>query len=368
MDRHTCRKIAQNFHIYGELISCTPYGQGHINDSYLGVYDHGGNLVRFLHQRINRSVFQDPIALMNNLERVLANVRQKLLQRNENEISRKCLTLIPARDGRSFFLDDQGNYWRTFVLIERASSLNRVENESQVFQAAKMFAQFQLDLLDLPGPRLAETIPGFHSLSKRFAAFERILETDPCNRAAGAATEIRFGFDHQGITANFEEFKRNKTIPERITHNDAKIGNILLDCQTDQALCVIDLDTVMPGFSLFDFGDLVRTCTTRAHEDEDDLSKVCIEIPLFEALVRGYLGVASSFLTSAEKKNLMSAGKVIVYEQGLRFLTDYLAGDLYYKATSPKQNLTRCRTQFKLLESLLKHEKLLTQIIERIIE
>jgi hypothetical protein len=239
-----------------------------------------------------------------------------------------------------------------YRFIEGSRTYDAVESTEQAFQAAKAFGRFQQMLSSLPVPRLHDTIPDFHNTPKRFTALEQVIAADVAGRAILAGPEIDFALAHQAMVSVLLD----ANLPERVTHNDTKFNNVLLDDKTGEGLCVVDLDTVMPGLALYDFGDLVRTTTSPTDEDERDLSKVSMNFPLFEALVRGYLTSASCFLTKAERQNLVFAGKLITFEQGLRFLTDYLAGDTYYKVHREGQNLDRCRTQFKLVESIERQE------------
>jgi aminoglycoside phosphotransferase (APT) family kinase protein len=237
-----------------------------------------------------------------------------------------------------------------------------VETPGEAFEAAKAFGEFQRSLASLPPPRLHETIANFHNTPLRFAALEAAVSADKSGRVRGALPEIRFALD-RGEQA---DALLRAGLPERTVHNDAKLNNVLLDDATDKALCVVDLDTVMPGLALSDFGDLMRTATTRSHEDERDLNKVEMQFPLFEALARGYLAAASSFLTREEKRHLVAAGKIITLEQGVRFLADYLAGDRYYKIHREAQNLDRCRTQFRMLESIDRQQDEMERLVEAI--
>jgi len=355
------RSVSKHFQILGEFVSAEPYGSGHINDTYSAVYDQGRTTVRYIHQRINPNVFKNPVALMDNVHRVTDHLRGKLA--GERDIARRVLTLIPAHGGRPFHLDDQGNYWRTYIFIEKAHTYDVVQTPRQAFEAARAFGRFQGLLVDLPGPRLHETIPDFHHTPKRFDAFERALEADAFNRAQSARTEIDFALRHREMVS----FLLEAHLPERITHNDTKFNNVMLDDTTGEGICVIDLDTTMPGLVLCDFGDQVRTTTSPTREDERDLKKVRMQFPMFEALVRGYLFAAHEFLTAPEKKCLAFAGKLITFEIGIRFLTDVLNGDTYFKIHWENHNLDRCRTQFKLVESIEQHEDQMSKLIESLL-
>ncbi len=356
--KHDLRAVARQFQIHGEFFSAEPYGSGHINDTYRVVFDQGGAFVRYIIQRINHEIFKNPVALMENIQRVTGHLARKLA--GESGSSRRRLTLIAASDGRAYYCDDAGNHWRAYIFIENARTFDAVESVSQAFQAAKAFGQFQKALADLPAPRLHDTIPDFHHTPKRFAALEKAIEADAFNRAQAAKAEIAFALERKAVTSLLLEAK----LPERVTHNDTKFNNVMLDDATGEGVCVIDLDTVMPGLALYDFGDMVRTTTSPAKEDERDLSKVTMQFPMFEALARGYLSTASEFLTNAEKERLPLSGKLITFEIGIRFLTDFLAGDAYFKIHRDGHNLDRCRTQFKLVESIEQQEAGMNKLVE----
>jgi hypothetical protein len=320
--------VARQFQIPGKLISAAPYGSGHINDTYCIISQQAGVPVRFVVQRINSNIFKNPVALMENIQRVTSHISAQLA--GEPDRDRRVLTLIPTRDGGSFYVDEDGNSWRAYRFIEKARTYDAVESTEQAFQAARAFARFQKLLVNLPSPRLHDTIPDFHNTPKRFTVLEQAIASDVANRTAQAKPEIEFAMARQPIATVL----LNARLPERVTHNDTKFNNVMLDDDTGEGICVIDLDTVMPGLVLYDFGDMVRTTTSPAKEDEQDLSKVSMQLPMFEALVRGYLAEADSFLIGAEKQYLAFSSKLITFEQGLRFLTDYLAGDPYYKGSS----------------------------------
>jgi hypothetical protein len=358
--KHDMRAVARHFLIAGEFLEAAPYGSGHINDTYRAVFNQAGVTTRYILQRINHNIFKNPVALMENIRRVTAHLAGKVS--GEPDSSRRVLTLISARDGGCCHRDEQGNYWRAYLFIERARTFDAVESAEQAFKAAKAFGQFQKLLADLPAPRLHATIPDFHHTPKRFAALEKAIEADVANRAKPAQPEIEFAMRHKAICSGLLDAK----LPERVTHNDTKFNNVMLDDAPGEGTCVIDLDTVMPGLAAYDFGDMVRTTTSPAKEDERDLSKVGLQFPMFEALTRGYLSSAGEFLTPAERKLLPFGGKLITFTIGIRFLTDFLAGDVYFKVHRDGHNLDRCRTQFKLIESIEQQEDKMNQLVETI--
>ena len=349
--------VARHFQIPGEFRKAEPYGSGHINDTFCVTADLNGLPTRYICQRINHAIFKDPVALMDNVRRVTEHLAEKLA--GSPDRNRRSLTLIKTREEKPFHHDALGNYWRVYPFIEKARSCDAVETPQQAFEAAKAFGHFQRLLADLPAPRLHETIPDFHHTPKRFAALEKAIDADVANRAKLATPEIEFALRQKHITSVLLDAK----LPGRVTHNDTKLNNVLLDDSSGEGLCVIDLDTVMPGSALYDFGDMVRTATSPAREDERDLSKVEMQFPMFEALARGYMVSTSDFLTVPEKQHLVFSGKLITFEIGIRFLADYLAGDTYYKVHRDHHNLDRCRTQFKLMESIAHQETRMNKFV-----
>ena len=351
---------ASHFQFGGEVSGIAPHGNGHINDTYLVTCQSPGAPVRYILQHINRHVFRNPAAVMQNIERVTAHLAEQTA--GAPDAARRALTLIPARDKLNWYVDAEGETWRAYRFIENARTYETATSAQQAFQAARAFGRFQQQLATLPSPRLRETIPDFHHTPKRFAALEQAIAADMKGRAALALPEIEFARARQSIAGVLLDAR----LPERITHNDTKFNNVLLDDATGEAVYVIDLDTVMPGLALYDFGDMVRTTTSPANEDEQDLSKVAMQFPLFEALVRGYLESAGAFLTLAERQYLAFSGKLITFETGVRFLADYLAGDTYFKVHRDGHNLDRCRTQFKLVESIERQEERINRLVESI--
>ena len=356
--------ISRKFQIYGEILHAETLKIGHINETYTATYDQGGTRVRYVHQKINRNVFKNPAAVMKNVMRVTTHLRRKLETQRVRDLTRRSLVVIPTRDGKSFFPDGVDGVWRTFVFIEGVETFEAVQSPEQAFQAGRAFGEFQHLLVDLPGERLVETIPNFHNTRLRFAALQQALREDRYNRAREALKEIQFAQDHESIVDIILNAMARKKIPERVTHNDTKFNNVMLDVLTGEAMCVVDLDTVMPGCALYDFGDMVRTTTSPTLEDEPDLTKVKMQMPMFKRLVEGYLCTAGQFLTRAEKALIAFSGKLITFEIGMRFLTDYLSGDTYFRTHRPGHNLDRCRTQFKLVESIERQEAAMQKFVD----
>jgi hypothetical protein len=358
------RVISKQFQIYGEIMHAEPCKIGHINETYTATYNQGGTMVRYVHQKINRTVFRDPPSVMNNVLRVTQHLRHRLIGAGEKDITRKSLTVVPTHDGCPFYQDETGDYWRTFVFIERTQTFEAVELPAQAYQAGRAFGRFQSLLADLPGDRLFETIVDFHNTRKRFAALQKAVQDDHCNRAIIARADIDFALKQEPIVDVLLNALAQGELPERVTHNDTKFNNVMLDTDTGEAVCVVDLDTVMPGTVLYDFGDMVRTTTSPTLEDERDLAKVCMQMSIFKELARGYLDTAGTFLTPCERSYLAFSGRLITYTIGIRFLTDFLNGDNYFRVHRPQHNLDRTRTQFKLVDSIARQEEAMQQYVD----
>ena len=357
--------VAANFNLAGRLIRSESFGSGHINDTYCLTCEQDNRRTHYILQRINHQVFKNPPAMMENIRRVTNHIRRKL-QEQHNKLASRQLAVIETKDGADFFHDDRGNYWRLYNRIENAVTYDTIESPEFAYEVARMFGWFASMLADLPGPPLHETIPDFHATPKRFKTFIEVLHQDPCNRAKNVRAEIDFVLENAGICDVLLNYADNGKIPVRITHNDTKINNVLLDEKTHKGVCVIDLDTVMPGLSLYDFGDMVRTATNPAEEDEQDLSKVTMRMPIFEMLLKGFAEETHTFLTPTEKKNLVFAGKLITFEQMIRFLADHLAGDIYYKIHRKGHNLDRCRTQMKMVQSIIAQEQTMNALADSV--
>lgn len=365
-DAPDLRAIGSRFLIHGSFVEARPYGSGHINDTFAATYDQAGSPVRYIHQRLNAFVFRDPDALMENVVRVLAHAAIKVA--GQPHASRRALTLVPARDGRGWLHDDDGRVWRTYLFIEGARTYDVIEAVDQAEAAARAFGAFQAQLADLPPPRLHETIARFHHTRSRFDALVAAIDADVCNRAASAGDDIAFVLRREADVDRLLNAQASGDIPERITHNDTKLNNVMLDLATGEGLCVIDLDTTMPGLVAYDFGDMVRTATNAAAEDERDRSRVTSRPEMFDALARGFLATAGATLTPAEIETLAFGGTLMTLENGMRFLTDYLQGDVYYRTHRPHQNLDRARVQFALVTSLERQAEAHRRVVRRYAE
>ena len=341
-----------NFRYEGVLVDERPYGSGHINDTYLLTFDIAemGRLKVIL-QRMNRDVFAKPIELMENIMGVTSYLRKKIIE-NGGDPERETLNVIPAVDGKAYFVDSKGEYWRSYKFITNATSYDQVEKPEHFYQSAVAFGNFQRLLADYPADTLHETIKGFHDTKARFAVFKKAVDDDIMGRAASVQKEIQFVLDHEDVANYFSDLQAKGEIPLRVTHNDTKLNNIMIDDKTGKGICVIDLDTVMPGLAMNDFGDSIRFGASTAAEDEQDLSKVSCSMELFDLYAKGFIEGCGGKLTNKEIELMPMGAKTMTFECGMRFLTDYLQGDTYFKIHREHHNLDRCRTQFKLVEDM----------------
>jgi len=360
--------VFQNFRIHGSCQESRRHGNGHINDTFVATFSQAGTRVRYIFQRINGRIFKNPESLMDNVLRVTAEARRQLIKSGVPDTSRRVLSVIPATDGNPFYKDEEGCYWRCYPFIEGARTYDIIQNTRQAYEAARAFGEFQKLVAGLEGPRLHETIPNFHNTRRRFERLKEVVAADAQGRLASAAPEWKFICERERATDVLPNLQAEGRIPERVTHNDTKLNNVMIDDATETGICVVDLDTVMPGLALYDFGDMVRTATSPAAEDETDLSKVRMQMPMFEALVRGYLSTAGNFLNDDEKSHLVFSGKLIALEIAIRFLTDHLEGDVYFKTGRPNHNLDRCRTQLELVKSIEAQEEAMNAFVREIIK
>jgi hypothetical protein len=349
------KDVASEFAIAGEFIEGEEVHSGHINATYKATFKNDdGRIHRYIIQRINEKVFKDPLAVMRNVEMVTSHINSKVL-RVKRDSGGQTLSLYPARGGSFFASGRGGGIWRCYNFIEGCRTYEVVANTRQAYQAAHAFGSFQDLVSDIPVEDIEETIADFHNTPKRYDRLMRVVDMDPCGRLAEVTAEVDFVVARKAILSKFIDLEKRGDLPVRITHNDTKINNVMMDVESDEAVCVIDLDTVMPGLSLYDFGDLVRTAVSPTAEDERDLSKIDVRMPMFEALAEGYID-GCHCLCDAELDNLAFAGILISLETGMRFLTDHLEGDMYFKIQQDGQNLDRARTQFRLVELLEEHQ------------
>jgi Ser/Thr protein kinase RdoA (MazF antagonist) len=345
--------ISRQFAVNGQFTQGQPHGTGHINDTYAIRCDRAGRSVRYILQRINQRVFTDVPALMENILRVTEHVARRAAALPPVERRRsRTLTIVPTHTGSPWFRDDLNQCWRCYEFIEQAQTYDLLRNPVQAHEAARAFGRFQELLSDLPAPRLHETIRDFHHTRRRFDTLQQTIDADAHGRVAAAREEIAFARSREPLVDTLLNLQRAGEIPERIAHNDTKLNNVMFDDATGEGICVIDLDTVMPGLALYDFGDLVRSATNAAAEDETDLSRVTMRLPVFAALTEGYLATARHFLTAAELRHLVHSAQLLTFEVGIRFLTDFLLGDVYFKTKRAGHNLDRARCQFALVRSM----------------
>ena len=330
---------------------CEPFGNGHINDTFRVCMDGPPGEDLYVLQRINRKVFTNPPALMDNVCAVTSWIAGKIAE-SGGDVKREVLTFLPAGDGKYYFVDPEGEYWRVSLLIDEADCFETAVNDDVFYQSAAAFGRFQRQLADFPAKTLFEVIPGFHNTPVRYQTFEASVERDAAGRAAGADFEIRFLTERRALAGRLTQALTDGRLPLRVTHNDTKLNNIMIDRKTGKALCVLDLDTVMPGLSVTDFGDAIRFGASTAAEDEPDLGKVHFDRHLYEVYRNGFIEGCHGALTPEEIRMLPDGAMVITYEQALRFLSDYLDGDIYYKISRPGQNLDRARTQIHLLQEM----------------
>jgi heme oxygenase len=345
-------EIVKHFRFEGDCLKVNLWKFGHINDTYVALFRKGDGAVhRYILQRINHNVFKHPEELMQNVEKVTTHLRKKIIAVGGNP-ERETLNLIPTVGEECFYRTPDGNYWRAYAFIEGAQTYEVVENLDHVYNASKAFGKFQRLLSDFPAGQLHETIPNFHHTGKRFEAFVEAVERDVKNRAQSVKAEIEFVKRRAEDTSVLVDLLERGELPERVTHNDTKFNNVMIDEKTGEGVCVIDLDTVMPGLSLYDFGDSIRSGANPAAEDERDLSKVCIDLEIFDCFAHGYLDAARDFLTPTEVDYMPFSAKLMTFECGMRFLTDHLDGDVYFRIHRENHNLDRCRTQFKMVEDM----------------
>lgn len=355
--------LSQQFDLRGEVLSAIPFGSGHINDTFLVET----TLQKYVIQRINHDVFKNPAQVMENIVLVCEHQKQKLVSIGQN-IGREVLEVIRAKQysvgtEKLFIQDEQHNFWRAYLFVPDTVTFDVVKDETHAYQAGKGFGKFQRLLADLNPALLHDTIPNFHNLSWRYEQLESAIQKDLAGRLKSVKTEIDFALAHKHIATDLATYLQNGSLPLRVTHNDTKINNVLMDKNTGEAVCVIDLDTVMAGTLIYDFGDLVRTSVSLAAEDETNLDKVQIRMNIFEKLAEGYLSEARHFITEKEKLLLVFGGKMITLIMGVRFLTDYLSGDIYYKIKYENHNIDRCRTQFRLVAEIEKVENKMQEIV-----
>lgn len=351
MEEFDFRNIYTQFEIDGEYVSCVRYGEGHINDTFKLTVNDKGKTVNYILQRINNRLFKEVDKLMRNIELVTSFCRQSVVKRGGDPM-RECLNVIPAKDGKSYYCDGE-NYFRVYVFIEGATTYQIVRNPQDFYESAVAFGNFANLLAEFDASQLYEVLPHFHDTKIRYANFEKAVAEDKRGRAKEVEREIAWVRAHSDLCGKIVDKIADGEIPLRVTHNDTKLNNVMIDNETGKGLAVIDLDTVMPGSLCYDFGDSIRFGCNPCEEDEPDLSKVNFRFDLYETYLKGYLSAVGESITEEERKNLPMGAVLMTYECGMRFLTDYLEGDTYFRTTRPGQNLDRAHTQFKLVDDML---------------
>lgn len=365
MDRQQMiKEVLNSFELVGEFQDMIPYGSGHINDTYRLTYKADQGTKRYILQRMNKQIFQRPVELMENIENVTGWIRKKVAAAGRDP-ERETLTVVPARDKKPYYVDCEGEYWRVYHFVEGTQSYDRVEKPEDFYESAVAFGVFQRLLSDFPARTLHETIPDFHNTVKRFEDFREAVSADVCKRAEKVKKEIQFVLVREGFAHTLCDLEASGILPVRVTHNDTKLNNILMDNLTGKGICIIDLDTVMPGLAVNDFGDSIRFGASTGDEDERDLSKIRCDLELYEIYTKGFIEGCGGALTEEELDNLPIGAIMMTFECGMRFLTDYLEGDHYFKTEREEHNLDRARTQFKLVADMEKKLSKMREIVDK---
>ncbi len=357
-------KIVSHFKFKGEFIRAEQIESGHINDTCIAYFRQvDGTTLRYILQRINHFVFKKPEQVMANILAITTHLHEKTIVEGGDPY-RETLTLIPACNGSMYHRTDRGDYWRAYIFIDNALTYQIPQSPQHVYNAARAYGRFQQSLGDFPVEQLHETIPDFHNSSLRYKTFIHVLENDEHNRAMGVKNEIEFVLQRADDMPVLVDLVETGKLPVRVTHNDTKFNNVMIDDETGEGICVIDLDTVMPGSLLYDYGDAIRSITNTAEEDERDLSMVHFSLETFERYTQGYLDATRDTLEPMEIENLAFSARLMTLECGMRFLTDYINGDIYFRTKHENHNVDRCRTQFKLVKEMEKYVENMSQIIE----
>lgn len=337
---------------------------GHINSTYTLYFDQGSSVKRYLLQEINTHVFKNPIQLMENIEKITTFLSEKVRLSGAKNYENLSLRVIHTLDHHSYMISSKNHFFRVYNFIENAKTYQKTNDLKLFYNAGKTIGTFQNMLSDFDASQLHETIPNFHNTPYRFQTFLKVLKENPCDRAKDCEEEIQFVLHLKDFTPVITSLIEQKLIPIKVTHNDTKLNNIMFDCETKEGLCLVDLDTVMPGTILYDFGDAIRSGCNRAEEDEKNLEKVRFSVDLFKAFTEGYLSSVASSITECEVNHLVDSAILMTFECGMRFLTDYLDGDHYFKTKYDNHNLVRCRTQFHLVKQMIEQKDVLEEIVQ----
>ena len=361
----TLDDIISAFPFKGELHNVEPTNVGLINSTYILTFSDGNQDFKYILQKINTNVFRKPDELMSNIMNVTGFLRNKINLAGGNS-NRETLTFLYTVDNSPYYLDKNGEYWRAYSYIGKCYTCDRIDSPIKAFRSGKAFGKFQKLLSDFPTNSLFETIPNFHNTPSRYAALKKAIDDNISDRIGNVKSEIEFALDREADASVLVDLVADGKIPVRVTHNDTKINNLLFDSITNEAFCVIDLDTIMPGLSLYDFGDSIRSGAVTSDENEKDLNNYRLDKELFKSYTEGFLSEAGHALNKVEIDNLAFSAKLMTLECGVRFLTDYLNGDTYFKTEYPEHNLVRCRTQFKLVSDIEKHMDELNSCVREI--
>lgn len=356
--------IALKFGISGELTNFSKFGNGNINGTYILEFDNDGKAEKYILQKINTEVFKDPFKLMKNIKGVTEHIKKYYSDKGFDS-SRRTLEFLQCDDGVYCFIDENGQCWRIYRFIDEAYTCETIDNTDKFCEAGRAFGEFQNILSTYDVSTLYDTIPDFHNTAKRFETFKQAVNENLAGRLASVKDEVEFVLAREADTHVLTDLIRSGKLPLRVTHNDTKINNILFDDETHEGICVIDLDTVMTGLSLYDFGDCIRSGANKTAEDDPNTENVGIDLELYEAFVSGFLSSAGKTLTETEKEYLPFSAKLLTFECGMRFLTDYLNGDTYFRIAYPEHNLDRCRNQFKLVADMENNMDTMKKITEK---
>ena len=357
-------EVCRHFNIKGDAVSQCIFTDGHINTTLLLVFNEDGETKKYLIQGINTHVFKNPEELMENIVGVTTFLKNKIIE-NGGNAERETLTFLQAETGKYYFYSGD-KCWRIYNFIDNAHTCNKIENKQHFENAGRSFGNFQKHLAEYPMESLHETIKDFHNTPKRFDNLEAAINNNLAGRADSVKEDIEFAMARRAESGKLLDLYAQGRIPLRVTHNDTKLNNILFDDVTNEGICVIDLDTIMPGFSLYDFGDAIRFGGNTTREDDDNLDNVKIALDLFESYAEGFLSASAKALTVDEVENLAFSAKLMTLECGIRFLTDYLDGDVYFRTHYEGQNLVRARNQFKLVYEIEQHMDEMNDIVMRI--
>lgn len=358
----------RQFNFEGKYLSAEELRSGNINSTYrIEFIMPDGSRRNYILQRINTVVFKDPKGVMENITNVIDHIDRKLKEKGE-DTTRRLLHFVTAKNGSYLYRDPSNSYWRAYVFVDGVTAYNSIEDPALFYEAGRGFGEFQKNLFDFPAEVLHETIPDFHNTKRRFYAFVAAIAEDKAGRVAEIEPEIDFLFDRRKLMSEIVDRIDAGILPVRVTHNDTKLNNVLIDNTTGKAACVIDLDTVMPGSSLYDYGDAIRYGASTAAEDESDLSKIGVNMELFKLFTKGFVEEIENALTKEEIHYLPLGAKVMTCELALRFLTDYINGDEYFRIDSPDHNLRRARAQIKLLTEIEAHYGEMVEYVDSLIE